>query len=347
MNYHETQFNNNRICDTCQETKLNQQNFCVKNMTSEKSERKREFENFIKNCKDKEEYDCLLMFSGGKDSAYLLHLLKQKYKLNVLALTIDTGLLQPIVKSNIKRIINKIDVDHIYFKPKNDFYIRLYRYFLIHQGKNEMINITICSVCQKVMYSIALKMAVQKRIPFIALAFSPDQEIFLKDKLFSENPNIYRMPEEKLLKNWTPNELYHKPFLPNDRNYFWNPEELNVKDIPAFFCPFYVIDYPPISEIYKKLSNLGLGSKRNYISHKTECYLAWLLAYLDLNLNYNLIPNNKALADRSGTSELFNRIGKWLLKNGIVKRKDIFHSLEYLNLKIEDILDANKNHELK
>lgn len=37
------------------------------------------------------EYDVAVMYSGGKDSAYLLYLLKEVYKLRVVAVMVDNG----------------------------------------------------------------------------------------------------------------------------------------------------------------------------------------------------------------------------------------------------------------
>ena len=45
-----------------------------------------------------------MLFSGGKDSSYLLYLLIEKYGLNVLALTVDTGLETNIAKQNVKKM---------------------------------------------------------------------------------------------------------------------------------------------------------------------------------------------------------------------------------------------------
>lgn len=43
----------------------------------------------IKKLSKNDEYDCLLMFSGGKDSSYLLYYLSEVLKLNVATFTLS------------------------------------------------------------------------------------------------------------------------------------------------------------------------------------------------------------------------------------------------------------------
>ena len=124
--------------------------------------------------KNKGQYDGLLCYSGGKDSTYLLYILKEKYGLNILAVTIDTGLTRSIAKLNIKKCIDHFNVDHITITPENNFYKRLYRNFIQHSNEKTYCE-NICGLCQKVMHSIGLNIAVEKKIPFVALAYSPDQ----------------------------------------------------------------------------------------------------------------------------------------------------------------------------
>ena len=51
----------------------------------------------------KGQYDCIVGVSGGVDSSYLLYLLKEKYKLNPLAVTLDNGWSTNIAVDNIKK----------------------------------------------------------------------------------------------------------------------------------------------------------------------------------------------------------------------------------------------------
>ncbi len=57
--------------------------------------------------------DCIVAFSGGRDSSYGLHLLKTKYGMNPVAYTYDWGMVTGIARRNQARILGKLGVEHI------------------------------------------------------------------------------------------------------------------------------------------------------------------------------------------------------------------------------------------
>ena len=66
-----------------------------------------------------ESYDCVLGFSGGRDSAYLLYYLVKKLNLRVLAYHVDNGFVPEQTKLNTK---NAVDALHIKLvMDKNDY----------------------------------------------------------------------------------------------------------------------------------------------------------------------------------------------------------------------------------
>jgi hypothetical protein len=63
-------------------------------------------------------YDCLCLYSGGKDSTYMLYALATRLKLRVLALTLDNWFISPQTHTNIRTTLQRLEsVDHILFKP--------------------------------------------------------------------------------------------------------------------------------------------------------------------------------------------------------------------------------------
>jgi hypothetical protein len=56
------------------------------------------------------DYDCIAGVSGGRDSSYLLHLLKTELRLNVLALFVDHGLIPEVMRENVRGITRALDV---------------------------------------------------------------------------------------------------------------------------------------------------------------------------------------------------------------------------------------------
>ena len=59
------------------------------------------------------EPDCIVGLSGGRDSCYGLHLLKEKFGLNPVAYTYDWGLTTDISRVNAAKVCGKLGVEHI------------------------------------------------------------------------------------------------------------------------------------------------------------------------------------------------------------------------------------------
>ncbi|NCC62266.1 MAG: ATPase, partial [Verrucomicrobiae bacterium] len=59
-------------------------------------------------------YDCLLPYSGGRDSSYVLYLCKEKYGLNPLAVTFNNLFMSSYAKNNIFSMIEVLGVDHVF-----------------------------------------------------------------------------------------------------------------------------------------------------------------------------------------------------------------------------------------
>lgn len=59
----------------------------------------------------KGKYDCIVGISGGVDSSYLLYLLKVKYGLNPLAVTLDNGWGTDVAVKNIRRMTTALSID--------------------------------------------------------------------------------------------------------------------------------------------------------------------------------------------------------------------------------------------
>lgn len=60
------------------------------------------------------EADCLVGFSGGRDSSYGLHLLKTRYGMHPVAYTYDWGMVTDLARRNQARLCGKLGVEHIW-----------------------------------------------------------------------------------------------------------------------------------------------------------------------------------------------------------------------------------------
>lgn len=152
-------------------------------------------------------YDCLVGFSGGKDSTYIIYQLIHKYHMRVLAFTFDNGFMTDYGKANIKNALEKIDVDHIMFSV-NEKKLRQQYSVCFKMMKN------FCSVCFHNMHYYSYLLAHQNKIPMIVNGRTMGQILQAADKTdriepFAVNDSLidfehqmFHGLEQKAQKTW-------------------------------------------------------------------------------------------------------------------------------------------------
>ncbi|MCU0288457.1 MAG: AMP-binding protein, partial [Acidobacteria bacterium] len=136
------------------------------------------------------DYDCLLLFSGGKDSSYVLYRLVEM-GLKVLAFTFDNGYISETAFANIRRITARLDVDSIVYRaPKmKEIFVES-----LHQ------DYTVCNGCFKALTTISTQIAVEKNINMVITGLSRGQIFDTKlQGLYSQGITGAAEIEEKLL----------------------------------------------------------------------------------------------------------------------------------------------------
>ena len=127
----------------------------------------------LEDCRGRGQYDCLVPFSGGKDSAWLLYKLVVEYKLRVLAFTVDVNI-PPVAWKNIRQTLAKLNIDHLTFAPPGEFYRRIFAYLLRHQEARGAVY-TVSYVYAPLFEGDAIKLAIEKDIPLVLAGYSPGQ----------------------------------------------------------------------------------------------------------------------------------------------------------------------------
>lgn len=105
-------------------------------------------------------YDCLVGFSGGKDSTYIIYQMKHRYQMRVLAFTMDQGFVTDYGRENIRRALEILEVEHVTIRPPEAEMWGLYR-----QSVKLLKNF--CGVCFHLMHYYSYLLAGSFGIPLI------------------------------------------------------------------------------------------------------------------------------------------------------------------------------------
>jgi N-acetyl sugar amidotransferase len=108
----------------------------------------------------KAEYDCIVPFSGGKDSTFTLLTLVRKYKLRPLVVSFDHGFYRPKMVDNRTRTFRRLGVDVITFTPNWQVVRKMMLEALVRKGD-------FCWHCHTGVYAYPMQIAVKFKIPLV------------------------------------------------------------------------------------------------------------------------------------------------------------------------------------
>ena len=121
-------------------------------------------------------YDCLMLFSGGKDSTYALCRMAELTP-RILAATLDNGFLSDEAKANITRVTEALGIEHRFMTTP------AMNAIFVDSLKRHA---NVCNGCFKTIYTLGLKTARDEGIPLIVTGLSRGQlfETRLAPELF-------------------------------------------------------------------------------------------------------------------------------------------------------------------
>jgi hypothetical protein len=282
-------------------------------------------------------YDCLVPLSGGKDSVFLIHRLKNDYGLRVLAHTTDINI-GPIAWSNIHRAVERLDVEHLVYRPSMAFYRKLFRFLLMSQEARGAVH-TISYAYGPLFESNALRTATALKIPLVLAGYSPGQP--LPERMLYEFP---RMSISEV--DWTPSELRESGlFDASDLTRFWNPADYPPGTaFPRYLAPYHAWSYNQ-DEIMSKVVELGLIDSKKKASPVYSNYpINWLLMYSDLkNFGYNpYAPEFSALIREGKASRMYWRFMApfvdWMIRNKVLMGREVTKHMQWLGLVDDDLV---------
>ncbi|MDP1648543.1 MAG: hypothetical protein Q8M01_10130 [Rubrivivax sp.] len=274
--------------------------------------------------------------SGGKDSVYLIHKLKNEHGLRVLAHTTDIDIGE-VAWANIRLAVDKLDVEHLVYRPSMDFYRRLFRWLMMNQEARGAVH-TISYVYAPLFEGNALKVATDMGIPLVLAGYSPGQP--LAERMEYEFP---RLAISRV--DWTPPELRAcGEFSDQDLQRFWDPKRYPAGTIfPRYIAPYHAWKYDQ-DEIMKKVVQLGLISSTKNASPVFSNYpINWLLMYSDLkNFGFNPYAPEFSALIREGKAnrqywKVMGKIVDFITLKKIYLGRHVARHMEWLGLRDDDL----------
>ncbi|HRR40183.1 MAG TPA: phosphoadenosine phosphosulfate reductase family protein [Syntrophales bacterium] len=256
-------FDSDGICNYCRSFQKEKDHEGVRDRYREK------FESLLKKQRGARDYDVLMAYSGGKDSSYTLDIFKNHFGLRILALSFDHGFLSPFAMQNIKTVVERLGIDHIFFKPNFELMKRL---FVVSISENLYTKkaleraSTICSSCMNMVKFITLKMALEKEIPYIGYGWSPGQAPVQSAVMRTSVP--FTKATQKVLFE----PLYAK-FGDEVKPYFLSEEMFrDGEKFPYNVHPLAFLEYDE-GKIYKRIKELGWEPPTDTDPNSTNCLM--------------------------------------------------------------------------
>lgn len=233
-------------------------------------------------------YDCLLGFSGGRDSSYLLYWLKEIAGLKVLAYTSDNGFIPVATRENIRNITDSLKVDLII--DNNEMLQKCKQHTLstwISRPSIPMIE-TLCTGCRLGLFRGILKCARQQNIPAIILGGTPYEHVpYRQDilKISAKGSNISRVMGYtfQIMKNpkWLTNYHYLDTQMKEFVYFFYFKrlaDAMHFKQISPYHN-YIKWDEQEISSVLK--DKLDWKKEENTSSSwRSDCQIALLKLYI-------------------------------------------------------------------
>lgn len=209
-------FNETGICSACQWEE-------EKKTIVDWAQREKELCGIIEHERGKHNYDILVPVSGGKDSSYVASILRDKYKLHVLTVTITPPLESNIIRENLSNFLN-LGFENIKITPDPVITREINIKGFVEQGR-PLLSWTMC------LNTVVAKVAVLFGIPMIMFGEEGESEYGGTNKLrytasydMSDTINIYN-------EGNNPEEL-SKDFIKGRLNWWAYPTKKELEDNP-------------------------------------------------------------------------------------------------------------------
>lgn len=151
---HETiAFDNKGVCNICTQVSVQKENV-------DWAQKRKDLDVLINQYKGKYDYDCIIPYSGGKDSTWNVYYLVKVLKLKALVVRFNHWFMRPNLNDNTTRVFRELGADFHDFTPNWKITQKLMLQSFLDKGD-------FCWHCHSGIFSYPMQVAVKFNIPLI------------------------------------------------------------------------------------------------------------------------------------------------------------------------------------
>jgi N-acetyl sugar amidotransferase len=326
-------FDDKGICNICRQSEF-------KNEKIDWTSRRKALDSLVEKYRGKADYDCIIPFSGGKDSTFQLYWLMKEYNLRPLVVRFNHGFMRPVIAENNEKTFKKLGVDVLEFTPN----WKIVKKLMLESFRRKT---DFCWHCHTGIYSYPLRVAVRYKIPLVfwgetqseitAYYTYEENEIEYEDeRRFNKIRNLGIAADDMVGMISTPEDpVDRRDLLP-----FTYPSLRELREIDycsvalGSFIPWdYVENTKLISDAlgWKTDALEGVPTKVNTHCEKIECFMQGSRDYIKfLKRGYSRINQLVAFQLRNGRMTMDEALKNLELEGQRAPSLDIF--LEYVGL---------------
>jgi len=308
-------FGEDGVCNFCRSAKS------VDKQLSIRSKYEARFKDLIEQYKGRGSYDCLVAYSGGKDSTYTLHLLRERYDLKILAYSFDNWFQSDRARRNIRAVLSNINVDHLAITPGFDSIRKIILASMSHDmysAKAMARASSICTSCISLVRFVGFRLAIEQEIPFLVFGMSPGQAP-VATAVVKTNARMLRTMQETLLRPLSERlGDVLRPFFLEQRHFEKDQEFPYSINLLAF------TDYDE-KIIFETAHKYGWKKPEDTDANSTNCLLNALANQVHFE-KFGINPYAYEIAE-------LVRIGKMTRKEGLNRLAEVFPAEQITEVK--------------
>jgi N-acetyl sugar amidotransferase len=214
---HETiEFDEEGVCNICLQHDYKRVNI---NWDS----KRKDFNEILDTYRGKYSYDCIVPFSGGKDSVYTLWMLVKVFKLKCLVVSFDHGFYRPKLLDNRERVFKQLGVESIIYRPNWLITRKTMLETLLRKGD-------FCWHCHSGIFAYPMQIAINHKVPLVI--WGEPQAEYTAYYSYEDTLNETEEVDEKRF-----NRFVNLGITADDMEGMLNDPEMDPRDLEAFRYP--------------------------------------------------------------------------------------------------------------